>query len=83
MVVLRLETRSGDLRRRDSGPGRRDRPSARAGSPQRSGERRHISGIGLGILASGTVVPVLLLDFGLRAAWLGLAAFAAALTALT
>ena len=40
-------------------------------------------GIGLGILASGTVVPVLLLDFGLRAAWLGLAAFAAALTALT
>ena len=39
-------------------------------------------GIGLGILASGTVVPALL-DYGLQAAWLGLAAFAAVLTAAT
>ena len=39
-------------------------------------------GIGLGILASGTVVPALL-DYGLQAAWLGLAAFATVLTAAT
>ena len=39
-------------------------------------------GIGVGIAGSGTVVP-LLLDVGLRATWLGLAAIAAALTAAT
>lgn len=39
-------------------------------------------GIGVGIAGSGTVVP-LLLDLGLRATWLGLAAIAAALTAAT
>jgi len=37
-------------------------------------------GLGLGIAGSGTVVP-LLLGFGLRATWIGLAAIAAAFTA--
>lgn len=39
-------------------------------------------GIGVGIAGSGTVVPWLL-DLGLQAAWLGLAAISAALTLLT
>lgn len=39
-------------------------------------------GIGVGIAGSGTVVPWLL-DMGLQAAWLGLAAISAALTLLT
>ncbi|MEQ9641968.1 MAG: YbfB/YjiJ family MFS transporter [Alphaproteobacteria bacterium] len=38
------------------------------------------TGVGLGIAASGTCVP-LLLEFGLRETWLGLGAIAAALTA--
>lgn len=51
-------------------------------------ERRGIAGgaiflgIGVGIAGSGTLVPVLL-DFGLRATWLGLAALSAVLAALT
>jgi predicted MFS family arabinose efflux permease len=39
-------------------------------------------GLGLGIAASGTLVP-LLLDMGLRITWLGLAAFCAVLTAIS
>lgn len=39
-------------------------------------------GIGAGIVASGTLVP-LLLRFGLRDTWIGLGAFSALLTALT
>lgn len=39
-------------------------------------------GLGLGIEASGTVVPFLL-NYGLRPAWLGLAVISAAMTALT
>ncbi|MDW3685330.1 YbfB/YjiJ family MFS transporter [Cupriavidus sp. CV2] len=51
-------------------------------------ERRGIAGgaiflgIGVGIAGSGTLVPVLL-ESGLRATWLGLAALSAVLTALT
>lgn len=39
------------------------------------------TGVGLGIAASGTLIP-LLLGFGLRATWLGLAALTAVLTAV-
>lgn len=53
-----------------------------------SPERRAIAGgaiftgVGLGIAASGTLVPALV-DWGVREAWFGFAALAAALTAIT
>ena len=55
--------------------------------PHVPGERKGLAsgavflGLGLGIAASGTVVPLLLLRFGLRETWIGLAALSAIPTA--
>jgi len=80
-VVLRVAIPFGNLGRRADGFGGSDRFSSCAPVQARIGRRVIFMGVGVGIAASGTLVP-LLLQQGLGETWLGLGVISLMLTAI-